>query len=639
MRTIVAFLLTAIAAAAQTPAEIERLEKRISDHPNNAADRQALLRALTNPQPIPVEKLRAERRAQILWLIEHQPEWNLFEEPFTQLWPRGRIGDAEGFAQAAQLWKELAAKPGAGAKTVANAALFFRAADRAQGFAILEDHPSDPASSRARGILDAAEMLGISGVDDNNFVRFIINGAMRSAPSSKKAFTEVDASKDAHLVGGAGDFLSKNGNIQFLYTVTFGDDDVSTVAERWLRRARELAPPGDEWAIALSSTVRQRAQRTNDAHEKLRLLIEARDLLPEAQKPNLRQDLAVAEFEMNDDAAAERDAQLLADKPRNVFEYNLGQTVLGRLELAHGNTAAAKERLLASVKPPASFKNPNLVPNWTLAQDILDSGDRETVVAFLEASRAVWMFDQGRLDHMLNFVKRAPSPDLQQLYGQVPGSEIRARPAPDFEVKDRGGKTWNREQLTGKVVVLAFGSGPGFEKIEKDFSARGVELFQAAASREDPLARRFEVESDPTLVVIDRKGKVVSYLAGKSNEANWRREIEAGASDKAASQDVLTVPALRGGLIEGNKATVAWESVNNAESYVVEWDTRDDKGWTFDREQTVRVIPTRGTSAVIDLTGFSRIRWRVYAVPRSGLPGEPSPWRESDGTPVTKIYK
>jgi hypothetical protein len=51
------------------------------------------------------------------------------------------------------------------------------------------------------------------------------------------------------------------------------------------------------------------------------------------------------------------------------------------------------------------------------------------------------------------------------------------------------------------------------------------------------------------------------------------------------------------------------------------------------------VIPTRETSVVLDLTGFVRVRWRVYAVPRFGQPGTPSPWRELEGVPVTKIYK
>jgi hypothetical protein len=85
--------------------------------------------------------------------------------------------------------------------------------------------------------------------------------------------------------------------------------------------------------------------------------------------------------------------------------------------------------------------------------------------------------------------------------------------------------------------------------------------------------------------------------------------------------------------------TITWEPVGEAESYVVEWDFNDGKGWNFDRDGTVRVIPTRETSSTIDFKGFTRIRWRVFAVPRFGQPGQTSPWREVDTGTITKIYK
>lgn len=72
---------------------------------------------------------------------------------------------------------------------------------------------------------------------------------------------------------------------------------------------------------------------------------------------------------------------------------------------------------------------------------------------------------------------------------------------------------------------------------------------------------------------------------------------------------------------EGGKVTLAWEPVENAESYVVEWDSWQESGWLFDLDQTVRVIPTRDSSIMLDLTRFIRVRWRVYAVPKFGPSG------------------
>jgi hypothetical protein len=642
MRTIVAFLLTSIAAAAQS-SEMERFQKRIADHPDNIADRQALLRSVSFQGGVPIEKARPVRREQILWLIAHQPGAKVFDEPFMQLWPRGRLADPEGYAQAAQLWKEKASAPDANTKTIANAAVFFKIPNPAEGLAILDaavrDHPHDPDLSRARGVLDAALILGLSGIDDNNFPIYTTSIARRAAPPASAARKQVESSDDANLVGGAGEFFTHN---VFPFPITFGDDDLQALAEKWLRRAHQLAPAPDAWSTPLSNAIRVRAQRTNDPAEKLRLLNEASTLLSENPKRRMLADIAQAEFDASNDADAERDAQVLLDPNRGIYDYHIGQTILGRLALAHGNAAEAKEHLLASVKPPASIKSPSLRPNMLLAQEILDTGDKDTVLQFLEASRTLWPFDQGRIDHMVNFIKRSPSAlDLQRMANQPPGIDFVNRPSPDFEAKDRDGKTWTRDQLSGKVIALAFGSGPGLDKLQQDLSTKGVVFFQAQATREDTLARRFEIESDPTLVVIDRQGHVVTYLPGKSNEAAWRHEIETGISGQTVpGTNSVAVPQPKNSTtIDAGKATISWEPVDNAESYVVEWDSRDEKGWTFDRDKTVRVIATSDTSATLDLNGFTRLRWRVYAVPRFGPGGKESTWREIEGTPVTKIYK
>lgn len=608
--------MTAAIAAAQAPDAIKRVEERIAAHPANVPDRVALLRALANPA-VPLETARAERRTQILWLIEHQPESRILEQPPLQLYPSGRLGDPEGFEQARTLWLDLAAKPGATSKTIASAALFFETTDPEQGFAILDHAGQDPDLERARGILRASVMLGVSGVEDSgNVIRLATSEALRRTPAAAEARKEIEASKDANLIGAAGAFISSNGLVAIPYDLTFGDDDVPTLAEKWLRRARELVPSGDEWNAALASAMNQESQRTLDPGEKVRLLSEASDLLPASQKPGLRPAVLNAEFAAGDDAAAARDAQALADAPRNASDYNLGETILGRLALAHGDAQTAKEMLMASLKPPAKFRNPVFEPNMTLAQDIFEAGDRDTVVAFLEASRAVWKFDRGRIDRMIGFVKKAPSADLVQLSRQLPGGELLHRPAPAFEAQ---------EDVAGKVVALEFGSAPAAEKAARD---RGVVLLHI---EDKDIWRRFEVQTDPTLVVLDRQGNVAAFRSGAATEAEWKSEIQAGF-ERGSNPAVLPAPKQ---IDDGEVGALAWEPVERAESYVVEWDSYDQGEWGFDRDRSVRVIPTRETSTVLDLKGLTRIRWRVYAVPKNGPPGQASAWREID----TKVYK
>lgn len=636
MRTIVALLIGALAAA-QTPADVDRLEKALASH-DTSQNRQAFQKALTTTDGVPLDQLLFARRALILWLIEHQPESKMFEEPFTLLWQHGRMGDPEGFEQAARLWEEQAARPGATAKTIADEALFFRETSPSQGLEILDraaaDHPGDPDLARARAILYVAQMAGVSGIgESNNRIRLVTNGTKRMLPSAARARAAIEASKDAYLLGAAGEFLTRTATLEIPGDATFGDDDAPALGERWLRRARELDPSDLEWNAPLGNAIRQRAQRTNDPTGKLRLFAEAYTLLPDNAKPGIRAEMAVAEFAAGDDASTERDARAMVDSPSSPFEYNLGQTLLGRVAVARGNVAEGNERLLASIKPPAKFKNPVFEPNMTLAQDVYDAGDHDAVVQFLEASSTVWKFDRGRIDRMISYVKKAPSVDLVQLSRQLPGNEMLRQPAPAFEATDRGGKTWTHEQLIGKVAVLEFGRAPLAEEVARGL---GAILLQV---RDDDTKRRFGVLTNPTVVVIDRQGNVTAYRSGAATQAEWRSEIESGLG-RGSAPGILPAPKQADPMEGGHgKVSLAWEPIDGAESYVVEWDSRDEGGWIFDREHSVRVIPTRDASTVLEVAGFMRVRWRVYAVPKTGPSGAVSPWREVDGAPVTKIYK
>ncbi len=633
MRTIVAFLFVAVISTAQNIAESERLQKKIADHPDNMGDRTALLGYLTNQNvPLTPQQLEA-RRNNILWLVEHRAGANICAEPSLLLPARGRLADPAGSAEVVALWKALVAKPGARNEVIANAAIYLRALDVPAALAILDAHPNEPVLARARGLVDAAAVIGLTGVVQN--LRFGSSATLRATPEAKVARLEIDTSSNPLLVGSAG-LAFAQGKIDTPFDLTFGEDDVFTLAERWLRRAIELAPPGDEWKAPLGRTLVVIAGRTLDPAAKVNMLREAEPLVSDGARPDVIANLAVAEFNTGDDEAAGREAgRVLALGPKTVSPYNLAQTILGRVAAAKGDLIEAKKRLIASLTMPATIKNALFEPNMTLAQDILDAGDREAVLEFLEASRVFWKFDRGRIDRMISFVKKAPSVDLVELSKQFPGSEVIRRPAPAFEAADLDGKTWNREQLTGRVVALEFGKSPLAEKLAKDYAARGAVLLQI---EDEDTKRRFEVTTNPTVVIINRRGNVIAFRSGEANEADIRNDFENGLGG-ANNSVALPAPKQLDSVIGASNVTLAWDPVDNAESYVVEWDSRDEKGWIFDREKTVRVIPTRETSAMLDLTGFMRIRWRVFAVPRSGQAGPASPWREQAGTPVTKNYK
>ncbi len=587
-------------AAAQTPQEIDRLEKAVAARPNDVPPRVALLNALTSHNvSLSPETVRDLRRQHILWLIEHHPEAaNIYAGSQLLLPARGRLADPAGSAEAVALWKGIAARPHVTADVLANAAIYLRALDPVFARALLDAQPADPALSRARGLVDAAAVVGLSGLGQN--VQFATSQELRYSERANAARAEIEGSTDANLVGKAGVALA-SGQIEVPGDPSLADETLA-FAERCLRRAIELDPPGAEWKPILGQALRTKANRMLDPQEKTRLLAEALTLVGAPAKSGILQSLVLAEFDAGDDAEAERDANLLlANATKNPNAYSAAETILGRIAAARGDLPEAKLRLRASVLMPNSMKNAAFQPEMTLAQDVYDSGDKDAVLQFLEASRAVWKFDRGRIDRMISFVKNAPAVDLTQLSRQFPGSEVLRRPAPAFTATDRDGKTWTREQLAGKVAALEFGSAPLAEKVARDL---GVLFLRV---HDDDVKRRFEVLTNPTVIVIDPQGNVSAFRSGQANEQDWRADFDSGLG-KGPNPGALPAPKPIANHTEGDRATLSWEPVEYAESYVVEWDPWGEQGWQFDRDKTVRVIPTRDTSAALDFMGFTSLR-------------------------------
>ncbi len=103
-----------------------------------------------------------------------------------------------------------------------------------------------------------AAVLGLSGIGQNTPVQQL---PPRSAvrPKPKRARLEIDGSTNPYLVGKAG-ISYRADRLKTPLDLTFGDDDVPTLGERWLRRAIELAPPGDEWKPALGAGAANQSQ-------------------------------------------------------------------------------------------------------------------------------------------------------------------------------------------------------------------------------------------------------------------------------------------------------------------------------------------------------------------------------------------
>ena len=129
--------------------------------------------------------------------------------------------------------------------------------------------------------------------------------------------------------------------------------------------------------------------------------------------------LAKAAFDAGDLVKARSYAdQLLALAPQYPSDWNygnaiyVGHMVLGRVELAQGNTALAENHLLQSAKTPGSPQLNTFGPNTSLAKDLLQKGDTAPVLEYFVLIQNFWKLSRGRPAEWSAKVKSGQIPDF-----------------------------------------------------------------------------------------------------------------------------------------------------------------------------------------------------------------------------------
>jgi hypothetical protein len=152
-------------------------------------------------------------------------------------------------------------------------------------------------------------------------------------------------------------------------------------------------------------------------------LEEYRQRLADAQSDQQRfyplNDIAKLSFELGDHGTAERFArEALAVAPDYRDDWNYGNAihdghmVLGRVALARGDLHEAKRRLLRAGRTPGSPQLVSFGPNVSLARDLLDVGERETVLEYLRLCRAFWKSERRPLDEWIVILEHGERPDF-----------------------------------------------------------------------------------------------------------------------------------------------------------------------------------------------------------------------------------
>jgi tetratricopeptide (TPR) repeat protein len=120
----------------------------------------------------------------------------------------------------------------------------------------------------------------------------------------------------------------------------------------------------------------------------------------------------------NADDAKKYAQELLTVLPKFQGDWNYGNAVqdanlvLGRLAVKEGNVDQAKQYLLAAGNSPGSPQLNSFGPNVSLAKDLLEKGERDAVIQYLELCRKFWKMDNGRLDQWIKEIKVGKIPQF-----------------------------------------------------------------------------------------------------------------------------------------------------------------------------------------------------------------------------------
>ena len=129
--------------------------------------------------------------------------------------------------------------------------------------------------------------------------------------------------------------------------------------------------------------------------------------------------LAVDAFAAGDSVKAQQYASellRLAPEFKNSWNYgnaiHKGNMILGLVALQHGDIPGAKQYLLASGQTPGSPQLDSFGPNMTLAKALLEKGETDTVVAYLESCKVFWKMGGRELQNWIVLVKGGGNPDF-----------------------------------------------------------------------------------------------------------------------------------------------------------------------------------------------------------------------------------
>jgi tetratricopeptide (TPR) repeat protein len=210
--------------------------------------------------------------------------------------------------------------------------------------------------------------------------------------------------KDSAIVGHAARFLSIH------------DRDT---AKDLLKQAQSLEPKNPEWSDQLGHWYSRGGDKEGAAKALAEFERAQANDTSDLSKFSRLDYLAKSAFDAQEFEKASQYAEaLLKTGEDNSKNWNFGNAVnhgniiLGRIALKKGDTKKADEYLLKAGQTPGSPQLDSFGPNMSLAKELLEAGEKETVLQYFQLCRKFWKMGDTRLDDWTNEVKAGQVPEF-----------------------------------------------------------------------------------------------------------------------------------------------------------------------------------------------------------------------------------
>ncbi len=237
--------------------------------------------------------------------------------------------------------------------------------------------------------------------------------SLRDLPDDREGNGRILALWNANLQSG-GDDLDVLKNAEKFF---FGKDPAE--AARLIHRIAEREPESRQWPDELAQLYRifgipgeyfaDPGERALEAYQRVLRLTRNR-----TARETLAGEMAAAAFKIGDFAGAAQLAKIhLQSSDRNAVQR--ANTLLGRVALRAGDLAGGKQRLLDSAKPEAARDVSISGPTMVLAKELLEKGERDIVIQYLENCMPLWPRGETFLQNWIADIQAGKTPNFGSL--------------------------------------------------------------------------------------------------------------------------------------------------------------------------------------------------------------------------------